>query len=194
MTDKKQENQNGGTGYLAEVLTVNNETHIHNGNMPRNKSIIAEVVNIVSTFSQPETINFNSDALPAEVKEKIRHNNVTRCRYIIETYKRNTIDLNNVYNTLEQERPGRKQKLLQIVNNCYKQQLCLLSENENVDIATIQQHSDTILENITKSLRKRVLESSNLKADNEDVDIAVNLIVADAFMECLVLENPEEAE
>ncbi len=192
MTTRKQQNKNGGTGYQADRMTVHNETHMHN-DIAKNKSTIAEVVNIIAAFPPPEIIADNSTALPAEVVSKIQYNNVKRCRYIIDTYKSNTIDLNNIYNILEQERPGRKQKLLHIIHNCYKQQLGILSKDGTVDIAIIQEHSDSILENITTTLRTKVLESSNLNAENEDVEIAVNLIVADAFIECLVLENPEAA-
>ena len=38
-------------------------------------------------------------------------------------------------------------------------------------------------------LREKTLESSNLNAENEDVDIAIGVIVADAFISCVVLEN-----
>lgn len=193
MSNKKQQNNNGGTGYQAKQITVNNGTHVH-GSTPRNKSVIAEVVNLLSALPQSEQTVFDSASLPAGVAEKIQHNSVAKCRYIIETYKSNTIDLENVYNTLEQERPGRKQKLLNRINFCYKQQLGQLVTGNNLDIQVIRQNSDTILENIVGILREKILESSNLNADNEDVDLAVNLIVADAFIQCLVLENPEAAE
>lgn len=190
MTNKKQQNNNGGVGYQAETVNINHGPHIH-GSMPRNKSVIADIVNFLSALPRPENVLFDSAILPSGVAKKIQHNNLVRCRYIIETYKINTIDLENAYSTLEQERPGRKQKLLDIIHLCYKQQLGQLIVDDIIDIETIRKNADAILENIVETLRAKVLESSNLNADNEDVDLAVNLIVADAFIQCLVLENPE---
>lgn len=185
MTSTKQVIGNGGAGYQAESIIVNNTPS------PRNKSIIADVVNILSSYPAPTAIAVNSAVLPAEVEAKIQYNNVCKSRYIIETYKLNTIDLTNVYDALEQEKPGRKEKLLFVIRNCYERQLSTVAQGGVVAITAIQENSDNILDNILIDLRQKVLESSNLNADNEDVDIAIRLILADAFIECRVLENPQ---
>jgi hypothetical protein len=62
------------------------------------------------------------------------------------------------------------------------------------DILVIKKYSDSILENIRQNLRTKILESSNLDASNEDVDKTLNLIVADAFIACIILKNPQEAK
>lgn len=185
MSSSKQIVGNGGTAYQAESMVVNNTP------TPRNKSIIADVVNILSSYPSPTAIAPNSATLPAEIEAKIQHNNVCKSRYIIETYKLNTIDLTNVYDALEQEKPGRKEKLLFVIRDCYEKQLSAVAKGGDVAIEAIQENSDVILDNILNDLRHKVLESSNLNAENEDVDIAIRLILADAFIECRVLENPQ---
>lgn len=183
MSSTKQVNTDGATGYQAESITV--------VNTPRNKSVIADVVNALSAFSPPNSDSLETAVLPAGVRAKLEYNNVKRCQYIIEGYKNSISDLANIYETLEQERPGRKQKLLHIIRICYETQLGVFVQKNTFTIDLVREHSDTILENIINDLRKRVIESSNLEADNEDVDIAIRIIVADAFIECRILENPE---
>ena len=192
----KQQNNNEGTGYQAEQMIVNNATHVY-PSLIKNKSIIAEVVNIIADLSMPESTHYELSALPEEVTVKIEYNYIERCKYIIESYKDYTIDLNNVYNTLEQAKPGKKQKLLDTIRDCYKQELSKLKENEKnelVDILVIKKYSDSILENIKQNLHTKILGSSNLDAYNEDVDKTLNLIVADAFIACIILKNPQEAK
>ena len=67
-----------------------------------------------------------------------------------------------------------------------------LNKKQIEGILITQKQSDSILENIIKNLKDKVLESSNLNAYNEEIENALNLIVANAFIECLVLENPQE--
>ena len=186
--NNNQLNTNRSSGYQANNMTINNHTY---SNVIKNKSIIAEVINIIATLPV-ESISYTTRALPEEVEKKILHNKLTRCKYIIEIYKSHNKDLDNAYYILEQERPGRKQKLSANINSHYKQELNKLNEKHIEDIVTTQEWSDSILENIIKNLNDKVLASSNLNAYNEDIEKALNLIVANAFIECLILENPQE--
>lgn len=183
MDKKDQKNEDRSIGYQADTINV------FNGASPKNKSIIAEVVNILSGSCTLESFPLDSSPLPSKVEEKIIHNNVNRCRHIIETYKDNVIDLGYAYKTIEELRPGRHQKLLHIISRCYKNELGKLFDDGNFSQEKIRQNSDQILENIMHVLREKTLESSNLNAENEDVDIAIGVIVADAFISCVVLEN-----
>lgn len=180
----KQDNTNS-TAYQAENM------NIYNSVQPRNKSIIAQVVNILSSIIPSNRVLNYKRTIPAEVKTKMDHNNLTKSRYIIESYKNNVIDLNNAYNTLEEERPGNKDKLIRNIKNLYEYELSQIDFEKN-GIKAIRENSDKILENCINELQKQVLESSNLNAYNEDVYFAVNLIIADAFIECILLENPSD--
>lgn len=187
--NNNQLNTNGSSGYQANNMTINNHTY---SNVIKNKSIIAELINIIATLPVVEPVSYTTRALPEGVEKKILHNKLIRCKYIIESYKSYNTDLDGAYYILEQERPGSKQKLSANINSLYKQELNKLNEWHIEDIVTTQERSDSILENIIKNLKDRVLESSNLDAYNEDIEKALNLIIANAFIECLVLENPQE--
>lgn len=184
----EQSVQNGSNGYQAEKMWVFNDTQ------PRNRSIIAEVVNILSKIPASSNQMKKSRSLPAEIRKKMDHNNLIKCRCIIESYKNNIIDLNKVYNTLEEERTGQTDKLLQVINDIYEEEIVDFIEDDSINIDLLREKSDEVFENILNKLKKEVLESANLDAYNEDVHIAVRLIVADAFIRCIVLENPEDLE
>ena len=184
-----KQNNNAGSNYSSGGdMTVNQ----HAPNFLKNKSILAEVVNILSKSHISKNTSIKSKRPPHEIEEKIKHNNVIKSRYIIDCYKYNVPDLAKAYDVLEKEKTGKKDKILAIIKMEYNKELATIVDIVEEDkIKKIREQSDNILENIVKELNKKIIESSNLDAYNEDVNIAIMLIVADAFIECIVLEKPK---
>lgn len=61
----------------------------------------------------------------------------------------------------------------------------------DIDMTKIKEHADEIVDNIIKQLRKFVYKSSNVNSlYKEQIEIGINVVVAHAFVECLILENP----
>ena len=55
----------------------------------------------------------------------------------------------------------------------------------------IKKHADEIVDDIIKQLRKFIYKSANINSlYKEQVEIGINVVVAHAFVECLILENP----
>src|SRR5690606_33058957 len=63
--------------------------------------------------------------------------------------------------------------------------------NSNIDINEIRQNSDFIFDFIVQKLRNIVFESKNMPAIREHIDLGVNVVIAHAFIECIIMENPE---
>lgn len=184
----QQNNGDNSTNYQAEKMTVHVYEHY-----PNKMSIIAEVVNILATSIKFDELPEISENLPLEVREKIEHNNIQQSKHIIESYKDYVLDLEKAYNILEQETPNANKKVLKIINTLYKSKIASLTiDNNNSVIDLIRTISDNIMNEIITSLKETVFASKNLSAYSEDVDISINLIVADAFIKCLILENPNK--
>lgn len=64
MDKKDQKNEDRSIGYQADTINV------FNGASPKNKSIIAEVVNILSGSCTLESFPLDSSPLPSKVEEK----------------------------------------------------------------------------------------------------------------------------
>lgn len=184
----QQNNGDNSTNYQAENMTVHVYEHY-----PNKMSIIAEVVNILATSINFDELPEISANLPLEVRKKIEHNNIQQSKHIIESYKDYVLDLEKAYNILEQETPNANKKVLKIINTLYKSKIASLTiDNNSSVIDLIRTISDNIINEIIASLKDTVFASKNLSAYSEDVDISINLIVADAFIKCLILENPNK--
>ncbi len=61
------------------------------------------------------------------------------------------------------------------------------------DIEQVRQHADDIISDVIKQLRKFLYSSANVTQYKEQVEIGLNVVVAHGFVECCVLENPNNA-
>ena len=179
----KQNNRKGSTGYQAGG-------DININNVLKNKSIIAEVVNAISKIDLGDKTNLGEIKKLPEIEEKIGHNNITTYKYLINEYSFYGKILEDIYETLEEEKPGKKGKLLRMISDFYKAEKGILTQTDNIDV--IRKNADLIIENIIEKLNAEILKSSNLDATNEEIYSAIHIIVADAFIQCKILEDPNE--
>lgn len=182
-----KQNQNigkGGTGYQA-----GDSIHIYN--VLKNPSILADVVNAIAKIDLDDESLYGQLKEAPIIEDKIEHNNIQSYRYLINDYQLYQKTLEKIYKTLDQEQPNRKNNLLRVISDYYKKEKGALTTNTN-DIETIRDNADTIIEKIISKLENEILRSSNLQSANEDVTTAISIIIADAFIRCKILEDPNE--
>lgn len=182
---KKQNIDRGSTGYQADNININNFYDVI-----RNSSTLAKVVNAISKIDLDDKTNFGEIKEAPVIEDKIKHNNIKTYQYLINGYKVYGKELEKIYKTFEQEKPGKKSKLLRVVSDFYKAEKGNLTTNNDIEI--IRSNADKIIENIINRLDVEILKSSNINVDNEDIKIAISIIVADAFIRCKILEDPSE--
>ena len=179
---RKQVNKGNSTGYQAENINIYN--------VIRNTSILADVVNAISKINLDDEGIFGAVKEKPIIEDKINHNSIEKYRYLIDDYQIYGKELGKIYNTLEKEKPGRKAKLLRVISDFYKKEKGVISTDGNFE--DIKNNSDLIIENIINQIETEIVKSSNLNADNEDVKNATSIVVADAFIACKILENPND--
>jgi hypothetical protein len=182
MTNQKQNIGKGGTGYQAKTININN--------IVRNPSILANVINVISKIDLDDKTNLGVLKEAPVIEDKIKHNDIKAYFELINDYGLYGKKLETIYQTLEQEKPGRKSRLLRNISDLYKKEKGKITINN--DIVKIRENADLIIENIINKLDLEAKESSNINAENEDIKAAVSIVVADAFIRCKILEDPSE--
>jgi len=182
MTKQEQNIGKGGTGYQAETININN--------VVKNPSILAKVINAISKIDFDDESNFGVLKEPPVIDDKIKYNDVKAYLGLIQDYGLYGQKLDSIYKTLEREKPGRKGMIIRNIADLYKLEKGKLT-NKN-DIQIIRSNADLIIENIINKLDKEAKQSANIDADNEDIKAAVFIVVADAFIRCKILEDPNE--
>ncbi len=182
MTKQEQNIGKNGTGYQAERINIYN--------VIRNPSKLANVVNAISKIDFDDKSNFGVLKEPPVIDDKIKHNDVKAYFELIKDYGLYGKKLSSIYKTLEQEKPGRKSRILRNIADLYKVEKGKLTNDNNIEI--IRSNADLIIENIINKLDKEAKQSANIDADNEDIKAAIFMVVADAFIRCKILEDPNE--
>jgi len=161
--------------------------------MAKNPSYLAVVVNAISTLPLEGTSE-NSNILPFKIENKITHNNVTVYKRIIEDYAYYSILINDTYETISEIKPYCRDKIMRVVNLKYLDiKNYLIKENKkSSEIQIIRENSDDIIGDVLTKLKELLYESTNLddEISIEDLEMALEIIVGDAFINCKILENP----
>ncbi len=128
-----------------------------------------------------------------ETITKIKYNNLSSKRHIIQQYLNHSSKIESALKDIDSSIPFGKDKILENLNGLYYEaldQLQIEYFTEDIDIEKIRENSDYILDFIIQKLRNSSVESSNKPQFKESIELGVNVIVAHAFIECIVMENP----
>jgi len=125
--------------------------------------------------------------------KKINHNNLRSKSHIIKQYLDNSSKIEEAYSDIDSLVAFGKDTILQNLNDLYY--LALDEVNIEylvceIDIVKVRENSEFILESIIQKLKNTAFESSNTPAYKEHVELGVNVVVAHAFIECIIMENP----
>ncbi len=97
------------------------------------------------------------------------------------------VKLNNDYEEIENQGSTKKAFLLQNIKTLY-----LKEKGKYKDISEIRANADLIFENIRNEIWEILEGSSNLNSELpiETLNIAILIVMVDAFMRCKILEEP----
>ncbi|WP_236191278.1 hypothetical protein [Pseudomonas pharyngis] len=130
----------------------------------------------------------------AETVRKIQHNNLRAKSNIIKQYLEHSSKIEEAYVDVDVLIPFGKDMILQNLNGFYCSALDELNIEyvcESVDMDKIRVNSIFIIDFVISKLRNFVYESMNKPAYKESVELGINVVVAHAFIECVVMENPD---
>lgn len=171
------------------------DIHIGKGSNP-SPSVLGIVINGIVKLNV-ETIEVEDENLvPYEVQDKIRHNDLVNYKHLIEDYGVYQNSLDRVYKAIEEYLPTVRYKIKRLINTKYKmiknQLIAAHAQSAGSEIEILRRNSDGIISSIIKYLTEELHKSSTLEEGTyrEDINTAIEIIVADAFVNCHILENP----
>ncbi len=174
-----------------QVHIENVEGDLFTSNSPEQQ--VDSIINIIITkiISESVKINLFDRSFPSHIALKIQHNQLKRKRNIVLQYKSYSAHIEQAYQIADKKIINGKQIALVLLNDMYHKSLDKFSiDPYEIDIEKIRNCADEIIEDIIKQLKKFLYKSSNVPTYKEQLEIGINVIVAHAFVECLVLENP----
>ena len=172
--------------YTVEVLREMKRTHEANmlkpAQLQKNPSALNDIIKLIGNKLFDTQV---SDVQTApNPQKKILYNNIIRYKPIIEEYKVYQGKLNKLYEEIEKAGSTRKEFLLLNIKNIY------LKERADFDtIDKIRTNADNIIDRIKDTLWELV---ENTDLDRETIEVALIILIVDAFMRCNILEEPQK--
>lgn len=172
--------------YTVGVLRAMKRTHeakmLKPSELQKNPSALNDIIKLIG--GKLFDLQTNDVQTAPNPQEKIQYNNVIRYKAVIEEYRVYQGKLNKLYEEIEIAGSTRKEFLLLNIKNIY------LKEKVEFDtIDKIRANADNIIDNIKDTLWKLV-EDTNL--DREVIEVALTILIVDAFMRCNILEEPQK--
>lgn len=177
------------------VVIQNSLGNVNIGYSPeyRVDSVINEL--LIHLAATPFKFEIRDRKVPVAAVRKIQYNNIRMNRHIIQQYLEHSAAIETAYERIDNLIPFGRGTVLRNIKNLYYQ--CLDAFNidyfGDIDICQIRENSDQIIEFIVNSLKNLAFESRNVPSMKEHVMQGINVIVAHAFIECIVLEVPSDA-
>ncbi len=191
---------------------LNNQTIIENAvvvddkylqrllSLPNNPSDTNAVVLALFLAIEENSDLYEKKLLPPEIEKKIEFNNLELYReHIEENYCENAFFIDSAYDALDSDTPGRKNRFLKYINSCYKTIVGnhLKSAGSGVvRMDVIRANADSIFTQVVNNLLLKIASNSNTigHLSSENIELNVIALVCHAFVDCKVLENPNQRE
>lgn len=195
MASKEIKAERGSLAY--DGSGINNSPTFNLNHVARFSSLLNPLLERIIEKYDPDSETNNSDELP-DPDEKLDFNNVrVFSEEIIDCVGFLTLVEEQV-DAIDDESPGAKIKFLRAIHQNYKnhRRQILISESVSIKdkesvISTIRQNSDLLLQQVTDS----ILDNARTDLHGfpvEDVRDSANLIVCYGFINCKVLERPND--
>jgi hypothetical protein len=156
-------------------------------------SFLGDVIVLFSKQSLSEYGRGARRPLPGEVKEKVKYNNLPEDHYVLTDYYRHGLVLERAYRGVEQQNADARYLVRRKAGIVYEMQLAVACKQASVPtdqkIAFVTENAAMLVDAVVEQLLKDYVSSKAIKVEEEAAHLAVSLIVADAVIECEVLER-----
>jgi hypothetical protein len=177
------------------VIIQNNVGNVYIGDSPEYQ--INSVINELLMDLAARTFRFERKdrKVPVGAIRKIEYNNIRTNKHVIRQYLEHSAAIEAAYQRIDALTPFGRDVVMRNLNDLYYRCLDILDIDYlgSIDICMIRERSDHIIEFIINELKNFAFESKNVPSMKEHVVQGVNVIVAHAFLECIILEVPKDA-
>ena len=155
---------------------------------------------VIVLFSQQSLSEYGLGerrTLLPEILEKIKYNNLPQDHRVLIDYRRHGLVLEKSYHGVEQQNADARYLVRRKAALAYQSQLaatCKLSSMpDEQKILFARNNATMLIDAVIAQLLKDYASSKTILVEEETAHLAVSLIVADAVVECEVLERPQDA-
>jgi hypothetical protein len=154
-------------------------------------SLLGDVIVQFAQHSSAQYKDTSRGPVRPEVIVKINHNNLTPKHRLLSDWTRYGNLLEECYLGVEQENPNVRLLVRRTASVAYESLLTGVKEADRIEY--VRANATGLVNQVVDLLLQEYKKSTEVKVKQEIAHLAVSLVVADAVIECDVLERPENA-
>ena len=167
-----------------------NREHEQRTRLYNDTSLLWTAINaIINSELQEDSIDIYDELKAFSISEKIRYNDIKRNKFLMDDHKEHHAKLSSIYSELEDNVAFKKDRLFGIIKNIYLENKGKYVLNHPNEIELVRAHADDIIDGVQNDILDAILEDKTGRRD--EIAFGVNMIMADAFMRCKILEEPK---
>ncbi|HXP41431.1 MAG TPA: hypothetical protein VN833_14295 [Candidatus Acidoferrales bacterium] len=196
MSDPKVSASDGSTaiGGDANAPIFNLRADTINLSVQQQTELSSFLGHLIVSFAQQSLSEYGTGArraIPPEVSVKVNYNNFPPTHRLIVDWSRHEYVLEQAYKGVEQQNADARYLVRRKAAFVYESLLTSISPAAR--ISYVRANASALVNEVVALLLESYKKSSNMKVEEERAHLAVSLVVADAIVECEVLERPEDA-
>ncbi len=151
----------------------------------KSSQLLTQAIKEIAAIELEEANLAEDKKKPFNIPDKISYNALKRNRFLIEEYKAYFGKINMVYEEMEQQGVFKKEKLLRVIRSFYLKAKGEFTGGDS-SLEVLQCYADDIFERVESTIINKVSEPGQ-----DEILLAVPIIMADAFMRCKIFEEPQ---
>ncbi len=163
--------------------------------LSKHPSLLSDVINALSSSFDDGAIEAIGELDEIIISEKISYNNLDSFKEYIDDFKIFQGKIDTIYTVAESNGSNKKSLILRSIREKYlKIKAELLPKHQlegDSDIDSLRRCAGEIFLKVQEKIRNQVIMSDNLIAPQETLDLALGIIVVDAFIRCKIMEAPQ---
>lgn len=190
-------NNSGTITNVAIGDGANVELHFDGEAAHRLPSHLGNVIAHLASFGELAK-STDKRSLPPEVADKLSYNDLPPRHPVISAWTRHSLILERAYQGAEQQNPEARYLVLQRAGAVYQEELINMALDEKVPMSNLSDFARGRAFKLIAAVTERLLMDYRISITSalielEAVRLSISLIVADAVIECEVLERPNHA-
>ncbi|TYT74050.1 hypothetical protein [Desulfobotulus mexicanus] len=187
------DNSKSSSSANKTINVEKNAGNIYIGSSPEYE--VSSVINqlLESLANKPFEFKLIRRRPSSETIVKIKYNNLISKSHIIKQYLDYSSKIEEAYKEIDSLIAFGKDTILQNLNDLYYLALDSLKIEYlscDIELEKVRENSEFILDFIIQKLKNTAFESNNTPKYKEHIELGVNVVVAHAFIECIIMENP----
>lgn len=184
-----KENENKYPVELLRKWKRDHENLCMQNKLNKYPNLLNQAINAIASIDLEGINKDKAQVKSFEILKKIEYNSLKRNKYLIEELSKYYGKINSLYSELENQGSFKKEKLLNIIRMFYIKVKSKYIRDQHKELGLIQKNADNIFEDVENEILNIIDRN---KTNDENIAIALPIILVDAFMRCKILEEPTQ--